>query len=136
MNTINLSSAQSAENHLENKMMKQRILHLHLKKKWFDKIKSGEKLEEYRIIKEHYISLFTDGLIVDQSTSDVSNINVSYKLKEFDKVILYLAYPNANDKESMVAFKDPKIRIDFGKEEWGAPKFKVFVVSWGERIDV
>lgn len=31
-----------------------RVLHLNLKKKWFDMILSGEKKEEYRDISDHY----------------------------------------------------------------------------------
>ena len=36
--------------------MTERILHLTLKKKWFDQIVSGEKKEEYREIKEYWLS--------------------------------------------------------------------------------
>jgi len=35
--------------------MNKKILHLTLKKKWFDMIKSGQKKEEYREIKDHWI---------------------------------------------------------------------------------
>lgn len=35
-----------------------KILHLTLKKKWFDMILSGEKKEEYRDISPHWISRF------------------------------------------------------------------------------
>ena len=36
------------------------MLTLPIKKKWFDMIKSGEKLEEYREIKPYYDSRFKD----------------------------------------------------------------------------
>ena len=36
-------------------------LQLSLKKKWFDMILSGEKKEEYREVKNHWISRFTLG---------------------------------------------------------------------------
>jgi ASC-1-like (ASCH) protein len=36
--------------------MSEKILHLTLKKKWFDLIKSGEKKEEYREIKQYFIT--------------------------------------------------------------------------------
>lgn len=36
-----------------------KILHLNLKKKWFDMIASGEKKEEYREIKPHWIQRLT-----------------------------------------------------------------------------
>ena len=38
--------------------MEKRILHLTIKKKWFDAIASGEKKTEYREIKPHWISRF------------------------------------------------------------------------------
>lgn len=37
-------------------MSKQKILHLTLKKKWFDMILSGEKKEEYREVKPYWIT--------------------------------------------------------------------------------
>lgn len=40
--------------------MKPKILHLTLKKKWFDMIASGEKKEEYREIKPHWASRLLD----------------------------------------------------------------------------
>lgn len=35
-----------------------KILHLTLKKKWFDMIDSGEKIEEYREIKPYWLTRF------------------------------------------------------------------------------
>jgi hypothetical protein len=37
-----------------------KILHLTLKKKWFDMIKSGDKTEEYREIKPYWTKRLTD----------------------------------------------------------------------------
>ena len=34
--------------------MSKKILHLNLKKKWFDQVKSGEKTEELRLIKPYW----------------------------------------------------------------------------------
>lgn len=36
-----------------------KILHLPLKKKWFDMIASGEKKEEYRALKDHWFDRLT-----------------------------------------------------------------------------
>ena len=36
------------------------VLHLNLKRKWFDMIASGEKQEEYREIKPHWIKRLKD----------------------------------------------------------------------------
>lgn len=40
-------------------MTTKKILHLNLKKKWFDLILSGKKTIEYREIKPHWLSRFT-----------------------------------------------------------------------------
>lgn len=40
--------------------MEKRILHLTLKKKWFDLIKSGEKTVEYRTVKEYWTCRLLD----------------------------------------------------------------------------
>lgn len=37
-----------------------KVLHLTLKKKWFDMILSGEKKEEYREIKDYWLKRLTD----------------------------------------------------------------------------
>lgn len=37
-----------------------KILHLTLKKKWFDMIASGEKKEEYREVKQYWVSRLVD----------------------------------------------------------------------------
>lgn len=39
-----------------------KVLHLTLKKKWFDMIASGEKTEEYRDISEFWIKRLTNPL--------------------------------------------------------------------------
>ena len=39
-----------------------KILHIPIKKKWFDMIKSGEKKEEYREITKHWCSRLVNGM--------------------------------------------------------------------------
>lgn len=51
-------------------MHMQRILHLTLKRKWFDMIASGEKKEEYRDIKPYWVSRLVDGLFPEKEPND------------------------------------------------------------------
>jgi len=42
------------------------ILHLNLKKKWFDMIASGEKKEEYREMKKYWIKRMTNINLIER----------------------------------------------------------------------
>lgn len=92
-----------------------KTLHLILKKKWFDMIKSGEKKEEYRDFTKHWCSRFFDK---------------EGNFKKFDTV----TFTNGYAKDA------PRFVIEFkgfdtgrGREEWGAePKKAYFVLSLGE----
>lgn len=56
-------------------------LHLILKKKWFDMILSGEKLVEYREIKEYYGKLFACGQIkIDGIYYEADQVNICFHL--------------------------------------------------------
>ena len=89
-----------------------KILHLTLKKKWFDMILSGEKKEEYREIKEYW--------------------NARLYGKNFNAVI----FKNGYSKNSRsVCFEVVKITIKTGNPTWGAPeKERVWVISLGDRM--
>lgn len=87
------------------------ILHLSLKKKWFDMIDSGEKKEEYREIKPYWNKRFVD--------------------KKFDVV----QFRNGYSKNSPVMkFKCRGIKVDFGYTCWGAPTVPVYCILLGERL--
>lgn len=86
-----------------------RVLHMTLKKKWFDMIASGEKKEEYREIKPYWASRIEG--------------------KEFDVV----CFRNGYAKDA------PTIVVDFlglgyglGRPEWGAGKDPVFILKLGD----
>lgn len=95
------------------------MLILPIKKKWFDMIKSGEKKEEYREIKQYW----TKRLL----KSDINfNINaIMNRLRNntcnFYKTIIL---KNGYSKNSPQVQCRVKIRIGQGKEEWGAEKRK------------
>jgi hypothetical protein len=78
------------------------ILHLKLKKKWFDMIASGEKKEEYRTLNNYWA---------------VRLIGNGCRYKDFDVI----EFQNGYAKNS------PKITVEclgitdgYGKEKWGA----------------
>ncbi|MBN2640357.1 MAG: ASCH domain-containing protein [Victivallales bacterium] len=94
-----------------------KILHLTLKKKWFDMILSGEKKEEYRKFKPYWLKRL------------MNEYNV---WKDFDIIRFTNGY--GADKPSIdVEFLD--VCIGVGKPEWGAPGVAVFVLTFGEIIE-
>ena len=104
-----------------------KTLTLPLKKKWFDLIKAGIKKEEYREIKQHYISRFCEQLKSRIFYPGESGVKI------FDRLVFTLGYPKAGDKERRLEFKNPKIRIGEGRPEWGAEPGKLyFVITWEE----
>jgi aminoglycoside phosphotransferase (APT) family kinase protein len=88
-------------------LSKMKILHLTLKKKWFDKILSGEKKEEYREIKPYWDK----------------RLNKSY-----DAVLFKNGY-NKNAPSFLIKLNG--IRKGIGKAEYGANNDEVYVLSLG-----
>lgn len=84
------------------------ILHLVLKTKWFKMILKGEKLVEYREIKEYYGKLFACG-----------QIKIGGIYYEADQVVIcfHLGY-RKNNPIMLVACEG--LSIGVGKPEWGA----------------
>lgn len=125
-----------------------KTLHLNLKRKWFDMIKSCEKKEEYREIKDYWIRRLVwfngdmDELDIDDFRSDLldyenrfGTIKECFKhwgayANKFDVV----EFKNGYQKTAPVmnkAFKNIQVRP--GKPEWGAePGKKYFVIELGE----
>lgn len=100
-------------------------LTLSLKKQWFDKIKSGEKKEEYRENSEYW----QRRLYRSMDANDA-------EFKHFDRLVFTLGYPKSGDKERRLVFMNPKIRIGQGRPEWGAePGKQYFVITFGDRVE-
>jgi hypothetical protein len=93
-----------------------KILHLTLKKKWFDMIASGEKKEEYREIKQYW---------EDRLGEDANG--------RFHEVVEF-RHGYAKDAPRM-RFMIEDIEVGMGKVSWGAEWLKkYFVIKLGERI--
>ena len=96
-------------------------LHLILKKKWFDMIFSGEKLVEYREIKEYYGKLFACGLIkINGIYYGANDVNICFHLgkgKNRPTMLvecegLSIGYGNSNWGAK---YDTPYYRLDLGK---------------------
>lgn len=89
-----------------------KVLHLTLRKKWFDMIASGEKTEEYREIKPYWEKRF------------------------FSKGYDLVHFRNGYSKNSpSMTFELSNISIKRGQTEWGAyPGKKYYVLTLGKRI--
>lgn len=102
------------------------ILHLTLTKKWFDEIASGEKIEEYRDLKEYWLKRLVDQVNRPNFLLHRPMWKNTYEVefKHFDRIVFKNGY--ASDAPVMVV--DCKgIKIDrnpFG--EW------CFVISLGD----
>ena len=87
------------------------MLILPIKKKWFDMILSGEKIEEYREIKPYYQSRFKSIF----EMSPYSFIPIGNEEKQ-------IMFRNGYNKHSPSFIADCTLDIKTGKEEWGAVK--------------
>ncbi len=83
------------------------MLTLPIKKKWFDMIKGGIKKEEYREIKPYYQSRLNELAYVGTH---------------------YIALRNGYSSKSPTLECECFVEIDYGKEEWGAEKGRLYYV--------
>lgn len=90
-----------------------RVLHLTLKKKWFDMIKSGEKREEYREMKPYW--------------------NRRLLNRGYD----YIHFRNGYSKNAPFFIVELlSINSSLGIVEWGAPPgVNVFILKLGKIVD-
>ena len=89
-------------------MNKLKILHLTLKRKWFDMIILGIKKEEYRDIKQYW------------------NVRLN---KEYNVVLFKNGYSKIAP-ECLIEIKN--IKKGIGNKEWGAPNEEVYIIKLGK----
>lgn len=105
-----------------------RVLHLTLKKKWFDMIASGEKKEEYRERNSYWLRRLCDehkGCIGGDFMDD-HNV-IAYTFKDFTHV----RFANGGHFHSSIpqmTLPIWNIEIGTGKPEWGAEQNKEYFV--------
>lgn len=130
----------------------QRILHLVLKRKWWDMIESGEKPDEYRDFTDYWIKRLCDNPTFDKDGKIIGRKQIDdYTLKmckhkgldmaqmfrngnmipkEYDAVCFHRGYTNVT---MLYEFKGTS--IGYGNPAWGAPTDKeVFIIKLGKRI--
>jgi hypothetical protein len=91
-----------------------KILHLTLKKKWFDMIASGEKKEEYREVKDYWHSRLM--------------------FKEYDVVSFRNGYAK-NAPKMLIEVR--WIEICMGVLDWGAPANEaVYIIKLGKILSI
>lgn len=88
-----------------------KVLHLTLKKKWFDMIASGEKKEEYREIKMYWAKRL---------------------LKDYDAILFRNGY-GKNVPSFMVEYRG--ITQGYGRSDWGGDGNKVYILHLGKILD-
>lgn len=95
---------------MKEKIEEGKILHLTLKKKWFDMILRGEKKEEYREIKMYWATRLTGGF---PSTYGIDTVHPDFK--DFDTI----EFKNGYSKDAPVMKVECKgMRIGFANAEW------------------
>ena len=100
--------------------MTDNILHLNLKKKWFDMIASGEKTEEYREIKSFWSRIFGPGIRIKGKVFHPSDVTICFSNGYAKK-----------RKQMLVECKYLSTRT--GKKEWGAvPNQCYYVLTLGK----
>ena len=117
------------------------VLILHLKKKWFEMIKSEEKPEEYR-----RMTLFWTKRLVEivpykvEAKDEYGNI-IAHKtttkivLKKFDEVWLLCGYPKLTDTDKIIKWNSPTLDCRAGNPQWGAPLNEFVYVIKGQRYE-
>lgn len=102
------------------------ILHLTLKKKWFDMITSGEKKEEYREKKDYWVDRLCD---MDKCLKS----NTYDHFKPFDTIVFRNGY--AKNAPS-ITVNCEGIKVGTAKPEWSDNwQGDVFIIKLGEIIE-
>ncbi len=109
-----------------------KVLHLTLKKKWFDMIASGEKTEEYREVKEYWRNRLCNYDIVSRNNS--TSYRDYYGYKYFDAV----CFKNGDQKDApMITVECKGIEIGVTVPEWSDNwQGNVFVIKLGKIITI
>ena len=111
----------------------QRMLHLVLKRKWWDMIASGEKKEEYRDFNESWTKRIL--ILTEQGQKKVhyfGNLDEEeiVEYKDFDAICFHKGYTNTT-----MTFENDGIEINYGREEWGAEPDKLyFIIKLGKKL--
>lgn len=110
-------------------------LKLTLKKEWFDLVKKGIKTEEYREIKQYWVSRlcvkYPPSVIAGGDISGKHD-NIQYDIKKFDLV----EFTNGYNKQSpKITLEVSDITIGTGNFLWGAVgDTEYFIIKLGREV--
>lgn len=105
-----------------------KFLQLTIKKKWFDMILSGEKTEEYREIKPHWITRLTN------QRGETARPQSTWKINKIDAVCFYNGAYYSKDLPNFAISVD-SVEIGQGRKEWGAEVgVDYFIIKLGVQI--
>lgn len=109
-----------------------KILHLTLKKKWYDMNLSGEKIEEYRELKQYWV----DRLIEDKPAVESVMFELEHNMTPLCDYFDAVKFTNGYGKHRpSFMIECNGITIGCGMMTWGAPKDKeVFIIKLGRII--
>lgn len=95
-----------------------KTLTLPLKKKWFNMIRDGVKLEEYRDNTAFYQRRFYKSMNAKDN-----------EFQKYDRLVFALGY--TKDPKKRLVFRNPRFRVGEGRAKWGAEPGKVyFIITW------
>lgn len=109
-----------------------KILDLPLKKEWYDMIESGEKREEYRVIKPYWCKRLAR---CDKDLCWMRDPDGQCPFRKHIKDINRLDYTHVRFRygytQRAMLYKIDEITIGRGNPNWGAPKDKdVFIIKF------
>lgn len=114
-----------------------KILDLPLKAKWYIMIESGEKLEEYREFKPHWIRRLM--IPAQENPVFLSNIGeypsnrrvyVGWVIRQD---YTHVRFRYGYTRRTML-FELRMIVVGIGNPAWGAPNYEVFILKLGRRV--
>ena len=116
-----------------------KMLHLPMKKKWYDMIASGEKKEEYRELTPYWAKRLLWDDDYDEPPGDLEahmEPNLlwnavfcgSFKFRDFSHVHFTRGYPRKDDTARHMVRKIKEMVITAGRPEWGAEIGKEYFV--------
>jgi hypothetical protein len=115
-----------------------KILHLNLKKQWFNLIDKGVKLEEYREIKPYWEKRLLDYKAIKQNYQAL--VLKRYMMgiytdvcKAFPKGYTHDLIRNGYTKQFII-FTIDEIKFGIGNPNWGAPIETVFIITFARRL--
>lgn len=117
-----------------------KTLNLTLNKEWFDMILSGDKTEEYREIKPHWITRLVDTIFKYKTKDEFmkwyynppDHVELQHVINNWDTVTFKNGY-SKKARAMIVEFKS--VEIGVGLYVWGAPNYPVFIIKLGKILE-